>query len=89
MTSQPDADKLAAVPKSGLNADWREVLVNAPPLILTTVGEVVDTHRAALATDFYTAMMADAEATAFLSHAASSFPAARLHPALDGHAVRW
>lgn len=82
MASQPDTDATAPVPKAGLNADWHEVLVNAPPLILTTVGEVVETHRAALATDFYTAMMADAEATVFLSHAA-------VHSRLHASIQRW
>ncbi len=68
MTTQAKGAPAAQAPKLRLNADWHDVLVNVPPHILVTVGALVDTHRAELATEFYRVMLADPEATGYLSH---------------------
>lgn len=60
-----DAD---AIPTHSLNTDWQLVLANVPPHTLSLVAQVVETHREALASDFYRVMLADPDAAAFLSH---------------------
>lgn len=65
-----------------LDADWQQVLDNASARTLRVVSEVVQTQRAALATEFYAVMLAHPEAARFLSHEAVQL---RLHPSIQ----RW
>ena len=64
------------------DADWRTVLEGTPPHILEAVGALVSAHREAMATVFYTTMMADSEASSFLSHDA-------VHTRLHASIQRW
>ena len=82
MTTQAKGAQAAQAPKLGLNADWHDVLVNVPPHILATVGSLVETHRVGLASEFYRVMLADPEATGYLSHAEVQ---TRLHASIQ----RW
>lgn len=49
-------------------ADWHQVKHAVPADVTRIVSTLVALHSAELATDFYRAMMEDADATAFLSH---------------------
>ncbi|HRK39062.1 MAG TPA: diguanylate cyclase [Burkholderiaceae bacterium] len=82
MNTPPTRHASAEVPRTGLNADWHQVLTHVPTPILATVGAVVAQYREPLATEFYSAMMADPEATVFLSHTA-------VHTRLHASIQRW
>lgn len=64
------------------DGDWVAVLEGTPAHILSAVGDLVRDHRADMATSFYTAMMADPQASQFLSHDA-------VHTRLHASIQRW
>jgi diguanylate cyclase len=82
MNTPPTRHASTEVPRTGLNADWHQVLTHVPTPILETVGAVVAQHRESLATEFYSVMMADPDATVFLSHTA-------VHTRLHASIQRW
>lgn len=62
--------------------DWKEVVKAVPSPVADAVADMVRRHSAELARGFYEVMMADAEATQFLSHEAVQ---TRLKPSIQ----RW
>lgn len=65
-----------------IQKDWSDIFDHAPERSRTAVRDIVETHKASMADSFYTRMMQDPEAQAFLDNETVH---ARLHASMQ----RW